>query len=100
MAGSIKNGSSIFSLQAKEVPAASTKPSSVRDRICSLEYILIGIQYQLFVPVPVNATVCGLVLSLSSMVTVPFCVPSSVGVNVTLMIQLAPDANVAGQLLV
>ena len=36
------------------------------------------------VPVPVSLYVCGLVLALSTIVSVPFKVPSCVGVMVTL----------------
>jgi hypothetical protein len=42
--------------------------------------------------VPVNATVCGLVVALSLSVRVPVRVPVAVGVNVTLMVQVPPLA--------
>lgn len=48
------------------------------------------------VPVPVNATVCGLPLALSVMVSVPMRVPVAVGVNVTLITQVF-DPAVAGK---
>jgi hypothetical protein len=44
-------------------------------------------------PVPVKETVCGLLLALSVMVRVPGLLPVAPGVNVTLMVQLAPAAN-------
>lgn len=49
-----------------------------------------------FVPVPVSGTVCGLPAALSVMVKVPARAPSAVGVNVTLILQFAPAASVAG----
>src|SRR5271169_3413011 len=52
------------------------------------------------VPVPVKLTVCGLPLALSVMVIVPGCEPVVVGVNVTLMVQFAPAATEAPQVLV
>src|SRR6202171_230700 len=49
------------------------------------------------VVVPVSDTVCGLPVALSMMVKVPMRVPAIVGVNVTLIMQLAPAASdVAG----
>ncbi len=45
------------------------------------------------VPVPVRLTVCGLPEALSVMLKVPVRVPDAVGVNVTLMVQLAPAAT-------
>jgi hypothetical protein len=52
------------------------------------------------VPVPERVTVCGLVVALSVIVIVPGWLPAAVGVNVTLMEQLAPAAREAAQLLV
>ena len=52
------------------------------------------------VPVPVRFAVCGLLLALSVTVKVPLRVPVAVGVNVTLIAQLAPAASVPPQLLV
>ena len=45
------------------------------------------------VPVPVRLTVCGLPEALSVMLKVPVRIPEAVGVNVTLMVQLAPTAT-------
>jgi len=49
-----------------------------------------------FVPVPVSVTVWGLPAALSVMVNVPGRVPVAVGVNVTLIVQFAFAASVAG----
>jgi hypothetical protein len=49
-----------------------------------------------FVPVPVSPTVCGLPAALSVMVNVPVRVPVAVGVNVTLIVQFAFAASIAG----
>src|SRR5260370_644646 len=49
-----------------------------------------------FVPVPVSGTVCGLPVALSVMVNVPARAPVAVGVNVTLIVQFAFTASVAG----
>lgn len=51
-------------------------------------------------PVPVKVTVCGLLLALSVMTTVPERVPVAVGVNTTLMVQFAPAATEVPQVLV
>jgi hypothetical protein len=48
------------------------------------------------VVVPVSGTVCGLPGALSVMVKVPVRVPAIVGVNVTLIVQLAFTASIAG----
>jgi hypothetical protein len=45
-------------------------------------------------PVPVRLTVCGLPAALSVMLSVAVRVPTAVGVNVTLMVQLDPAATV------
>ena len=45
------------------------------------------------VPVPVRLTVCGVFAALSVKVIVPVRVPVAVGVNVTLIVQLAPTAT-------
>jgi hypothetical protein len=45
-------------------------------------------------PVPDNETVCGLPAALSVMLSVAARVPTAVGVNVTLMVQLDPAATV------
>ena len=52
------------------------------------------------VPFPVRLTVCGLPPALSVTVKVPVRAPATVGVNVTLIVQLAPAASVAGQAVV
>jgi hypothetical protein len=52
------------------------------------------------VPVPERLTVCGLLFPLSVIVSVPVRVPTMVGVNVTLIVHLAPAANEVPQLLV
>ena len=51
-------------------------------------------------PVPVRLTVCGLPVALSATVIVPGWLPAAVGVNVTLMEQLAPAATETAQVLV
>src|SRR5258705_114725 len=51
------------------------------------------------VPVPERVTVCGLLLALSVTVIVPGWMPVVVGVNVTLMVQFAPAATDAPQVL-
>jgi len=45
-------------------------------------------------PVPLNVTICGLPVALSAMFNVAVCVPFACGVNTTLIMQLAPAANV------
>ena len=45
------------------------------------------------VPVPASATVCGLPVALSVMVTVAARAPAAAGMKVTLMVQLAPAAT-------
>src|SRR5258708_5397111 len=52
------------------------------------------------VPVPLNAIACGLAVSESLMATAAVFEPSAVGVKVTEIVQLAPDANAAPQVLV
>jgi hypothetical protein len=44
------------------------------------------------VPVPLSETACGLPGALSLTESVPFRLPATLGVKVTLMVQLAPDA--------
>jgi hypothetical protein len=46
------------------------------------------------VPVPVSVAVCGLLASLSATLSVAVTAPVAVGLNVTLIVQLAPAANV------
>lgn len=52
------------------------------------------------VPLPATLTPCGLPEALSVMVSVPLTAPLACGVNVTEMVQFAPAARLAGQLLV
>jgi hypothetical protein len=52
------------------------------------------------VPVPDRETLCGLAAALSATVSEPFAVPFAVGVKETEMVQLAPAARLAVQLLV
>ena len=52
------------------------------------------------VPVPVRATVCGLPVALSVIVTVPGRLPADVGVNVTLIVHFAAAATDVPQVLV
>ena len=47
-------------------------------------------------PLPLSATVCGLPLALSVMLTLALRVPVAEGVKVTLMVQEAPAATVLG----
>jgi hypothetical protein len=51
-------------------------------------------------PVPVKLTVCGLPLALSAIVTAPVRVPTVLGVNVTLIVQVPPAPKLVPQLLV
>jgi hypothetical protein len=51
-------------------------------------------------PAPVREIVCGLVLALLVIVTVPVRVPTALGVNVTLTTQEPPAARESGQVLV
>ena len=51
-------------------------------------------------PVPVRLMVCGLLVAVSLMVTVPVSVPEVVGVKSTLIWQLAPAARLDPQLFV
>jgi hypothetical protein len=49
-----------------------------------------------YFPVPLSATVCGLLRALSVRFSLEFCAPVAFGVKVTLMTQLAPGFRVAG----
>jgi hypothetical protein len=51
-------------------------------------------------PAPLKPTIWGLPAALSLIVTVPVRAPVTVGVNVTLIVQVDPAARLAGQLLV
>jgi hypothetical protein len=50
-------------------------------------------------PVPANAIVWGLLAAPSVTVTVPYRLPTAVGLNVTLIVQLAPAPRLAPQVL-
>ena len=52
------------------------------------------------VPVPERLTVCGLPLALSVMLTAAVRLPLAAGVNVTLIVQLAPAGTELPQVLV
>lgn len=52
----------------------------------------VGLKVTGLTPVPVTEIVCGLLLAVSEMVTVPDCFPATVGVKVTVMLQVAPAA--------
>jgi hypothetical protein len=52
------------------------------------------------VPVPERLTVCGLPVALSVRVTAALRVPLAAGVNLTLIVQLAPPATELPQVLV
>src|SRR5450755_2913448 len=52
------------------------------------------------VPVPVNDTVCGLEIALSVTLMLPVRVLSVVGLNLTVMLQLAPAATLVPQVLI
>ncbi len=49
------------------------------------------------IPVPLSATVCGLLPALVAMVRAPVCAPSDAGVKVNARVQLAPAASVVVQ---
>lgn len=51
-----------------------------------------GLKVTGLTPVPVTEIVCGLLLAESEMVTVPDFFPATVGVKVTVMLQVAPAA--------
>lgn len=46
-------------------------------------------------PVPVRLEVCGLLVAVSLTLNVPAAVPVAVGVNTTLMVQVAEEVNCA-----
>src|SRR5437016_3976770 len=56
-----------------------------------------GTEAEGITPVPLKLTVCGLLLALSLMVSVPALVPVAVGVKVTLRLQPAPAARLEVQ---
>jgi hypothetical protein len=45
------------------------------------------------VPVPDRGTICGLLMALSTMTSVAVLVPTTAGVNVTVIVQLPPPAT-------
>jgi hypothetical protein len=45
-------------------------------------------------PVPDRGTICGLVIALCVRISCPVLVPATVGVNVTVIVQVAPAASV------
>lgn len=55
-------------------------------------WLIKGTGFSTRTPLPVRGTTCGLPSALSVIVTLPVLVPACVGVNVTLMVQLALDA--------
>ena len=55
--------------------------------------VIEGASEDVVVPVPVKATFCGLPEALSVNVNVPVRLPAAVGVNFTLIVQLAPGAT-------
>ena len=50
-----------------------------------------------YLPVPVRLEVCGLFEALSDTLNVPVLVPTAVGVNVTLIVQLVVGGRLPGQ---
>lgn len=56
----------------------------------------VGPSIYFYWPMPVRATVCGLLLALSASLKLAVSVPVVVGAKVTLMTQLAPGFSVAG----
>jgi hypothetical protein len=67
--------------------------------LCVPKLRLVGEKF-ITVPVPVRATVCGLLVALSVTVNVPVNAPLLVGANETSMVQVAPAVKLVGQLLV
>lgn len=61
---------------------------------------LAGETFACTTPVPVSDTVCGLLLALSVTVRVPVSVPSTAGVNATLIVHFAPAAKDVPQVFV
>jgi hypothetical protein len=51
-------------------------------------------------PVPLRETLCGLPVALSLILTLALRLPEAVGLNVTVMVQLAAAARLLGQVLV
>lgn len=59
-----------------------------------------GVALTAATPVPLSATVCGLLLPVSAIVSVPVRKPRAVGVKVTEIVHLLPAARVVEQLVV
>ena len=71
--------------------------------VCAAKVRLVGLSAAdgpTATPVPVKLAVCGLPAALSVTVIVPVRVPATVGVNVTLIVQLALAASDVPQVLV
>ena len=51
-------------------------------------------------PLPPRLTICGLLKALSVIVNEPVLLPDAVGVKVTLMVQVAPEARLVPQVLI
>ncbi len=51
------------------------------------------------VPIPESETICGLLVALSTMTSVPVMLPAAVGLNVTVIVQFAPPATLVPQVL-
>src|SRR6266487_1479925 len=52
----------------------------------------------LVAPVPMSEITCGLLLALSTKLSVPVLVPVAVGLNVRVVVQLAPAAKILGRM--
>jgi hypothetical protein len=59
-----------------------------------------GVAVTAVTPVPLSATICGLLPALSRTLNVPLRVPRAVGLKLTEIVQLLAPLSVAGQLLV
>src|SRR5262249_56388942 len=76
---------------------ASLSPSFVFYTASSPKLCLLSLHDALPIsPVPLKLTACGLPLPLSVMLTLATRLPVAVGLNVTLIVQLALSASVAG----
>lgn len=70
-------------------------PTATVPKFSELGLIVTGL-----IPEPLTAMLCGLLLALSVMVTVPDCTPVTVGENVTVILHWAPAAIEVPQVLV
>jgi hypothetical protein len=77
--------------------SVNTFATLVVPTVCDANVALVGVNATGSAPVPLRATVCGLFEALSVIVRVPVRVPTWVGVNVTLIMQLSPAAKVLPQ---